>query len=387
MSARTTLCSLLLVAVGLLAPSSVCAAPQALSLSAESILLNPPQVDDSAPKATASTPLRFQGARLSDAMTASLRWAGDDDAVQVTPPDPGGDWTARYNRAMTTWRAGRTRSLAAVGIAAAGLAVELYGLLTPRTVEECYLYTCFEVTTTNKGPVAAGLFIGAASQLILSSAASLRASAGAELASLEAERLRFRTAAAPLPGATNRGPDAWQPVSALQPGQFVRVERVKGQGTATDGWFVHADPQEVTLYSDGGLVRVDRSVVRRLRAVPLGRERQGAWGWGVGVGGLLATAGAGILMRQQRGLWEDITGTQAAVLLTAAGAFTATGVVILQKGKPHTVYEIGNPSRSTDAGRSQEALLAASRTRAHREQGIVLMTPRGGVGVGYLTSW
>lgn len=320
-------------------------------------------------------------------LVAAVSVVGDSE--QAEPRRDSSDWDLRYNRAVEKRRGVRMRSWIGVGVGSAGLAMEMAGLLTPRTEEECTWYACVEVKRTNKRLVAGGLFTVAAMPLVMASGARAGVEAGAELAILEGERLQAARASDPPAAAGTVTADQWQNVSGLQAGQFVSIEKVKGQGRGASGWVVQGNERELLMHDGDKMLTIDRSAIRRVRAFPRGKEHYGTWGWAVGTAGLLGTLGAMTLMQDQHGWTEDITGTQAAGIGAAMGASVVSFVLISRKGRTETIFDVDKPVESRRQSPSAAGGTGA-RVQAVAErlaQGVALTMPAKGVGVACTVTW
>ncbi len=330
-----------------------------------------------------------EGVRPDFLHTLVAAASGIGDSGQAEPRSESSGWELRYNRAVGKRRSAQIRSWIGLGVGSAGLAIEVAGLLTPRTEEECTWYACVEVKRTNKGLVAGGLFTVAAMPLVMASGARAGVEAGAELAILEGERLQ---AARPSAGPAGDGTvtaDQWHNVSGALAGQFVSVDKVKGQGRSASGWVVQGNEQELLVHDGEKVLTIERATVRRVRAFPRGREHYGTWGWAVGTAGLVGCLGAMTLLQDQHGWTEDITGTQAAGIGAAMGASVVSFVLISRKGRAETIYDVDRPVERRPQPPSP-AGGARARAQAIAEriaQGVALTVPRKGLGVSYTATW
>jgi hypothetical protein len=334
-----------------------------------------------------------------------------DHAWQALPKDVPPNWEVRHNEALGKWRASKATTALGWTAYVGGMAMALTQLTARKEYcHEIFFYETHEVCTpytkTNRPLAAGGWFTAAAGGIVLALGQNQRASAGAELAVLEAERLPVHHEPVTAPGTGMSNSDFWRNVSGLQPGQLMRVDVRKGQGRNTSGWFIKADDQKVTLYDGKEVLAIDKAAIRRVRAVALGRERSGPRGLAIGLAGIASSVGAAFLLRRQGPLFEetgpecvictggpmadkDLTWAQAAPLVGAMGVSTVASLVMASRGRPKTVYEAdakaGRGRSASSNGGTTERGDARSRTRSEKE--LALMVPSKGVGVTFVVRW
>lgn len=305
---------------------------------------------------------------------------------ETEPTRQPSDWDLRHDRAVKQWTAAKRRRVVGIGVMWTGLGVELAGLLTPKKETDCSSgWFCVESSRTNKALVAGGVFTAVVGNVVVASAARGGIRAGAELAVLEAERLRAEPADVPAEAAGAARSGQWQNVSGLQAGQFVAVDVVKGKGSS--GWLIRGDGDGLLLHDGNKVLMFDRSTIRRVRAVRRGTEHYPTLGYAIGMSGVLGSLGAMTLMKEQRGFFEDITGKQFAGLTAVLAASTVSAVMIMRKGRGATVYDVGKPVEprqqpSSTAGGTRVRLLAE-----RVAQGVTLTMSGRGVGVGSTVAW
>ena len=400
MPSRRRVSALLAVSV---AAAAVTAVPAAGQPSDTAPTVNKPALV--AEGAGAPSRLSLPTLNLGALDTFALTFPADADAHhyawQVLGRDVPSDWEARHNEELGRRRAGKATTVAGWTAYGAGMAMVWTELLTNKQQKYCSSFystsICLLYRNTNKSLAAGGWFTVAAGSIVLGTGMSKGQAAGAELAALEAERLGVNREPVAATGTGLNSADPWKRVSDLQPGQFVRLDVVKGQGRNASGWFVEADDQKVTLHDGKQVLAIDKDSIRRVRAVPLGRERSVPTGFAISMAGIAGSVGAMFALLPQGELFgttdiigdKDLTGKQAVPLICVMGASTVAGVIMMNKGKPKTIYDANAkaaPRRST----SSDGVMTApgdGSSWARSEKGIAIMTPPKGVGVAFVARW